>query len=399
MSGEPTMPKEAWIVPLLEDWRARGLERRLNILPRAGGKFPAAGREVLNFASNDYLDLAHDPHVQGRASEAMARFGSGSAASRLMAGTLECHAELEAALASWQSFPAALVFGSGCLANLGTLAVLLGRDDVAFVDRLAHATILDGVALSRARLRRFQHNDPDHLGRLLAQAAATRRPRGRFLVATESVFSMDGDLAPLAALAEAADRYEAMLLVDEAHALGVFGPRGAGLVAAAGLGQRVNVQIGTLSKALASYGGFACCSATVRELLIQRSRQFIYTTALPPASAAAALAALEIVCRRPELGPTLLARAESFRRELQGAGLRVMPSAGQIVPLLVGDSAKAVRLSERLKAEGILAPAIREPTVPRGTARLRLSVTLAHGEDDLRRAAVAVANAVAAESG
>ena len=177
----------------------------------------------------------------------------------------------------------------------------------------------------------------------MAQAANARRPHSRFLVATESVFSMDGDRAPLAPLCEAAEQYEAMLLVDEAHALGVFGPLGAGLVQAERLNRQVNVCAGTLSKALASYGGFVCCSAAVRDLLIQRSRQFIYSTALPPASAAAALAALEIVRKRPELGPTLLARAESFRQQLQTAGLSVMPSAAQIIPLLVGDSAKAVR--------------------------------------------------------
>jgi 8-amino-7-oxononanoate synthase len=391
------MQEEAWITPLLEGLQARGLERRLEVLPLAGGKFVAGGRVVLNFSSNDYLDLARDPHVAGRAGEALARFGSGSAASRLVTGTLECHAELEAALASWQSYPAALVFGSGCLTNMGTLSAVLGRDDTAFADRLAHATILDGILLSRARLHRFRHNDPDHLRQLLAQAAANRRRGSRFLVATESVFSMDGDRAPLAALAEAARRYEAMLLVDEAHALGVFGPHGAGLVAAERLGQRVNACTGTLSKALASYGGFVCCSAALRALLIQRSRPFIYSTALPPASAAAALAALEVVRRRPELGPKLLARAESFRRQLEAAGLRVMPSDTQIIPLLVGDNAKAVRLSERLKTEGILAPAIREPTVPRGTARLRLSVTLAHDADDLRRAAAAIAGAAAEE--
>ena len=314
-----------------------------------------------------------------------------------MTGTLECHAELEAALASWQSYPAALVFGSGCLTNLGTLSAILGRDDVAFVDRLAHATILDGIVLSRARLHRFRHNDPDHLDRLLAHATATRRPGGRFLVVTESVFSMDGDRAPLGPLAAAAGRYDAMLLVDEAHALGVFGPRGAGFTLAGRLTDRVGACTGTLSKALGGYGGFVCGSAALRALLIQRSRQFIYSTALPPASAAAALAALEAVCQRPGLGPELLARAQSFRQQLQAAGLNVMPADTQIVPLLIGPSDRAVRLSGRLKAKGILAPAIREPTVPRGTARLRLSVTLAHIADNLQRAAAAIAEAASEE--
>ena len=391
------MREEGWITPLIEGLRARGLERKLNVLPCVGGKFVAAGREFLNFASNDYLDLAREPQVIDRAKEFLGRFGAGGTASRLLTGTLDCHAELEEALASWQSYPAALVFGSGALANMGTIPALVGRDDAVFADRLVHATILDGVALSRARLHRFRHNDADDLRRLLAKAAAQRRPGVRFLVATESVFSMDGDRAPLGPLCEVAEQYQTMLLVDEAHALGVFGPEGAGLLKSERLGGRVNACIGTLSKALASYGGFICCSAALRTLLIQRSRTFIYSTALPPASAAVALAALEIVRARPELGPTLLARAESFRQELQASGLEVMPSTAQIIPLLVGDSTKAVLLSERLKERGIIAPATREPTVPRGTARLRLSVTLAHSADDLCRAAAAIAEAAAEE--
>jgi glycine C-acetyltransferase/8-amino-7-oxononanoate synthase len=312
-------------------------------------------------------------------------------------GTLDCHAELEAALAAFQSSPAALVFGSGFLANVGVISAILGRSDTAFADRLSHATILDGIALGRAKLHRFRHNDVGHLASLLAQAAATRRPGDRFLIATESVFSMDGDLAPLEELCDVAGRYDAMLMVDEAHALGVMGPGGAGLVRAHGLAQFVNVRTGTLSKALGSYGGFVACSNDLRTLLVQRARSFIYSTALPPASAGAALAALEILGSTPDLGAKLLRRANLLRRLLSEAGLAVPPSESQIIPLVVGASQRAVRLSERLKAEGILAPAIRVPTVPRGTARLRLSVTLAHSEADLQLAAAAIAEAVRLE--
>lgn len=391
------MENESWVTPLLRQLRADGRERTLNVLPRAGGRFSMDGREYLNFSCNDYLDLSRDPRVLSRAAETMGRYGAGSGASRLVTGTLACHAELEAALASFQSYPAVIVFGSGCLANVGVLSTVLGRSDVVFADRLIHATIIDGIVLSRAKLCRFAHNDIEQLDSLMTRAAAARRPGFRFLVVTESVFSMDGDRAPLRDLCEVASRHEAMLLVDEAHALGVFGPHGAGLVREHGLGNRVNACTATLSKALGSYGGFVACSTELQALLINRSRPFLYSTGLPPASVGAALAALEIIRSTPHLGPTLLARAELFRRQLRELGLNVMHSESHIIPLLIGDNATAWRFSARLKAKGILATAIREPTVPRGTARIRLSVTLAHAEEDLQQAATAIAEAARQE--
>ena len=260
------MENEGWVPPVLRQLRAEGRERTLNVLPRAGGRFSMDGREYLNFSCNDYLDLSRDPRVLSRAAETMARYGAGAGASRLVTGTLDCHAELEAALASFQSYPAAIVFGSGCLANVGVLSTVLGRSDVVFADRLVHATIIDGIVLSRAKLYRFPHNDIEQLDSLMTRAAAARRPAIRFLVATESVFSMDGDRAPLRALCEVASRHEAMLLVDEAHALGVFGPHGAGLVREHGLGNRVNACTATLSKAMGSYGGFVACSTELQAL-------------------------------------------------------------------------------------------------------------------------------------
>ncbi len=391
------MENESWISPQLRQLQADGLERTLNVLPRAGGKFVAEGREFLNFSCNDYLDLARDPRVLSRAAATMGCFGAGAGASRLVTGTLDCHAELEAGLASFLSYPAALVFGSGCLANIGILSTVLGRNDVVFADRLVHATILDGIALSRAQLVRYPHNDIEQLDGLMTRAAGSRSPGVRFLVVTESVFSMDGDQAPLPALCDLAGRHAAMLLVDEAHALGVFGPHGAGLVSELGLGDRVNACTATLSKALGSYGGFVACSSELRALLINRSRPFIYSTGLPPASVGAALAALEVIRSTSNLGSTLLTRSALFRRQLRELGLNVMDSASQIIPLLIGDNTRALRLSARLKAGGILATAIREPTVPRGTARIRLSVTLAHTEDDLRHAATTLAEAAREE--
>ncbi|MGC8641351.1 MAG: 8-amino-7-oxononanoate synthase [Isosphaeraceae bacterium] len=391
------MDNERWIAPVLEQLRADDRERSLHVLPRSGGRFAIDGRDFLNFSSNDYLNLSNHPRVQSRAAEAIYRQGAGAGASRLVTGTLACHAELEEALAAWHARPAALVFGSGCLANVGLISSIVGRGDLVWADRLVHATILDGIVLSRAKLSRWPHNDIDQLDRMITRAAAARRRDERFLVVTESVFSMDGDQAPLRGIAEIAKRHDAMLLVDEAHALGVFGPEGAGLVREQGLVDGVNACTATLSKAMGSYGGFVTCSRELQALLVNRARTFIYSTGLPPPSVGAALAALEIIRAEPERGPTLLARAERFRRQLRDLGLSVMKSDSQIIPLLIGDNAKTLRLSARLRTMGILANAIREPTVPRGTARIRLSVTLAHGDDDLRRATLAIAEAARQE--
>ena len=224
------MDNEAWITPVLDHLRADDCERALNVLPRSGGKFLIDGREYLNFSCNDYLDLSRDPRVLRGAWEALKRYGAGAGASRLVTGTLPCHAELEEMLAAFLSRPAAVVFGSGCLANVGLISSVVGRGDLVFADRLVHATIIDGIVLSRAKLCRFPHNDLDGLDRLLTRAAAARRPGLRLLVTTESVFSMDGDQAPLREVCEIASRHDAMLLVDEAHALGVFGPCGTGLL-------------------------------------------------------------------------------------------------------------------------------------------------------------------------
>jgi 7-keto-8-aminopelargonate synthetase-like enzyme len=263
-----------------------------------------------------------------------------------------------------------------------------------FVDRLAHASLVDAAVLSRAGIRRFRHNDAAHLDALLRDCPAT----GRRLVLTESVFSMDGDLAPLADLAEAAGRHEAMLLVDEAHATGVFGPGGSGCIRAAGLEDRINLSMGTLSKALGSQGGFAACSTEWRALLVNNARSFIYSTGLAPASAGAAIGALEILERDPGMGARLLLRAAAVRDCLKAAGLNTGASASQIIPVIVGDTERAVRVMRRLRDAGMLAVAIRPPTVPAGTARIRLSITLEHTDADLARLTDAVIDAVRRES-
>ncbi len=372
------MQTESWMPLALEELRAQQLERELQVMPD-----PADGAPLLNFASNDYLNLARDPRVTAAAADALRRWGAGAGASRLVSGTWECHARLEQTLARLKGRPAALAFGSGFLASLGTVAALVDRGDRVVADRLAHASLLDGARLSRAELRRFQHNDVDHLVDCLRRAPAARRT----LVVTESVFSMDGDRAPLAAIAAASQAHGAMLLVDEAHATGVWGPGGAGCVCAGGAPDGVTVALGTLSKALGAYGGFVAGSDALRRWLINRARAFIFSTALPPACAGAALGALDCLARHPGMGAELLRRAAVFRARLRDAGLDTGRSESQIVPLMVGDCGRALALARRLRGHGILAVAIRPPTVPAGTARLRLSVTLAHTPEALTQAA------------
>ena len=367
----------------LAEMSAQGLYRRLEARPSVGGRFDLNGRCILNFSSNDYLDLAGDERLKAAAVAAVAEYGCGAGASRLMSGHLEMHRRLERSLAALAGRDEALVFGSGFLTNLGVIGALVGRGGYVFADRLSHASIIDGARLSGAKLLRYRHNDPEHLETLL------RRPHGtgRAIIVTDSIFSMDGDMAPLAELAELARRHECLLVVDEAHAIGVFGPRGQGACGALDPPVGADIIIGTLSKALGGYGGFVAGSSELRERLINGARSFIYSTALPPACLGAAIAATEALAERPEMGGELLARAAHFRDLLAAAGLDVGPSCSQIVPVMVGDNDRALALSRKLAAEDIIAVAIRPPTVPAGTARLRMSVTLAHRKEDLGRAA------------
>jgi 8-amino-7-oxononanoate synthase len=353
----------------------RGLLRRLLTHPPT----------VLSFSSNDYLDLARDPRLEAAACEAVRRLGCGATASRLMAGNLEEHEALEADLARLVGHEAALLFGSGFLTNLGVLTALAGRGTHVFADRLNHASLVDGMLLSRATCHRYRHRDMAHLDALLKQ---TDGPR---LIVSDSVFSMDGDIAPVEALTALAERHGALLVVDEAHAIGVFG-KGGGVCRERGV--LPDVAIGTLSKALGGYGGFAACSKAVRALLINRARSFIYSTGLPPACLGSGTAAVSIVEETPELGAELLRRAGRFRHRLADRGLRLGPTESQIVPVIIGPNEAAVAASQRLRARGIVATAVRPPTVPAGTARLRLSVTLAHSEADLDAVADAVAECV-----
>lgn len=378
-----------WIAQELQALESEGLLRRVKARPSGDGCIAVeGGRALLDFSSNDYLALARDPRVTARAAEALARDGSSASASRLMSGTFPVHDELEQALAVLVGKEAALLFGSGYAMNLGVLSALAGRDDAIFADRLVHASLIDGARLSGAALKRFAHNDAASLERLLSSTPV----RGRRFVVCESVYSMDGDLAPLESLASLSRSNDALFIVDEAHALGVFG-NGRGLCHALPGELAPDLVLGTLGKALGSFGGFAAGSRLLRELLVNRARSFIYSTALPPASAAAALAAVEIVAQEPGLGADLLQRAAALSSSLRAAGLQAPAATSQILPVHIGDNRLALRLAEALEARGVLAVAIRPPTVPEGTARLRLSVTLSHRADDLSLAARTIAEA------
>jgi 8-amino-7-oxononanoate synthase len=331
------------------------------------------GSHLIHFGSNDYLGLAADPRVEAAVAASVSQYGWGSGASPLILGHSKLHQELGRRLAEFEGTESALVFPSGFAANAGAVAALVGTGDVVFTDRNNHASLLDGCRLSRADVRAYPHGDWRALARLL-----DRRSNGRRLIVTDSLFSMDGDLAPLAELADLAERYEAMLLIDEAHATGVFGARGSGVAEHMGVEDRIPVRVGTLSKALGGVGGFVAGSRALVEWLVNRARPYIYSTAAPAAAAAAALAALEIVKQEPERRTVLLQRSAELRARLAGDGWNLGRSASQIIPIVVGDPTRAVGLSSALRQQGLYVPAIRPPTVPEGQACLRISLTSAH---------------------
>lgn len=363
----------------------QGLRRHLHPVASAAAAWTdASGQRWLNLASNDYLGMATDEDIIAAAARALSQDGAGAAASRLVTGTLPAHVALERELAEFLGQPRALVFGSGYLANLGVLDALCDRRSVVFGDRLNHASLIDGVRLAGARLQRYRHNDCDHLVELLRRHgfADGRRP----IIVTDSVFSMDGDQARLADLATIAAEHDALLVVDEAHALGVLGPRGRGLCADAGI--QADVITGGFGKALGGYGGFAATSEPLAEYFINRARTLIYSTGLPPASVASVHAALRrIRDRQGELGITLMQRVRAFRDALGAAGLELAEPESAILPIPVGDNHRAVAMAEALHDRGIICSAIRPPTVPAGTARLRATVTLGHSPDRLAEAA------------
>ncbi len=373
----------------LAELREAGLERRLRLVEGAQGpRVTLDGREVLLLCSNNYLGLADDSRVREAAAEAALRWGAGAGAARLISGNMEPHRELEQRLAGFKGYARALLFGSGYLANTGVIAALAGPGEAVFSDQLNHASIIDGCRLSRAETVVYRHRDLDHLEWGLKRAAGTPA-----LIVTDGVFSMDGDVAPLPELLALARRHGARLMVDEAHATGALGPGGRGSVAAAGLSGEVDVVVGTLGKALGSYGAYACASEEVVAYLLNRARPFVFSTALPPPALGAAATALTILEAEPERVERLQRNGATLRAALAAEGLEPTASTTQIVPLEIGDAAPTMALCERALERGVFAQGIRPPTVPEGSSRLRFTVMATHEPAELERAAHEVAAA------
>lgn len=367
----------------------RHLRRHLRVLSSPQGPCGVLdGREVVHFSSNDYLGLASEPWLHEAAAQAASKYGWGSGASRLISGNQPPHEELEAALARSKKTEAALAFSCGFATAVGTVPALVGRDDVILLDKLCHACLVDGARLSQATLRVFPHNDVDKLASHL-RWARQKFPRSRILILVESVYSMDGDLAPLREIVEAKNRYGAFLLVDEAHGVGVLGPEGRGLVAELGLQNEVEVQMGTLGKALGSAGGYIAGSAILIDWLINRARSFIFSTAPPAAQAAAATAALQWL-ETPE-GRSRLAKLDSLRT-LWGTIHASLPPSSAIIPIPLGPEEEALRAAEYLLKNGCFVPAVRYPTVPKGAARLRLTLTARHSPAHLQQVAALISS-------
>ena len=373
----------------LEEIRQLGLYRKLRLISGPQGpRVLLDGRPVLLLCSNNYLGLADHPRVREAAAEAAMRYGVGAGASRLVSGNMTIHRRLEEQIAEFKGSPACVVFGSGYLANTGVVSALAREGDVVFSDALNHASIIDGCRLARADTFVYDHCDMEHLEWGLQEADG----RGSLIV-TDGVFSMDGDVAPLAEIVELAQRYDARVMVDDAHGVGALGPEGRGAVADASVEDEVDIVIGTLGKSLGSYGAYACCDRTMAKYLVNTARSLIFSTALPPPAVAGALAALELLVEQPERVLKLQRNARLMAEALADEGIDT-GSNTQILPIVVGSAEASVAASERLLERGIFAQAIRPPTVPAGTSRLRLAVMASHSASELRPAAREIAKAV-----
>ena len=366
----------------LAEVKESGLYRRLRAVEGAqDAAIVLEGQEVLLFSSNNYLGLANHPALKQAAQKAIEKYGCGSGASRLISGSMAVHHELEQRLAALKKTEAALVFPTGYHANIGLLSALMEPGDTILSDSLNHASIIDGCRLSRADTRVYRHADTVHLDELLQACPAT----GRRLIVTDSVFSMDGDLAPLAEIVRLAQQYDAWVMVDEAHATGVFGPHGSGLVEELGLTGQVDIQMGTLGKALGCVGAFVAGSHALIDWLVNRARSFIYTTAIPPAMAAAVLAALDIVEREPERRQQLWANTRELADGLRSLGYTLGATRSQILPVIIGEARETMVVAEAILQRGVFAHGIRPPTVPEGTSRIRVTPMATHTSEHLSR--------------
>lgn len=374
----------------LKELERKGLRRQLRRLDGPqGARTVIEGKECILLSSNNYLGLTEHPAVKEAAKLAVDRLGAGAGGSRLTTGNYALHEELEQELARFKRTESSIIFGTGYAANLGAIQALAGREDAVLSDELNHASIIDGCRLSRAEVRVYRHRDLEHLEEMLRQAQGHRRR----LIVTDGVFSMDGDLAPLPDIVALAERYNAFVMVDDAHATGVFGGRGTGTVEHFGLEGRVQVQMGTLSKALGSAGAYVAGARELIEYLRNRARSFIFSTAPPPAAVGAALAALRLVEGLPEIREQLWRNARYLRTGLEKMGYTVPAEDSPIIPILIGDASKTMYLAQALLEEGVFAPGIRPPTVPQGTSRIRVTVMALHTRNDLDQSLSAFARA------
>ncbi|MCZ6515495.1 MAG: 8-amino-7-oxononanoate synthase [Acidobacteria bacterium] len=384
----------SWLQNELASLRRRHLLRKLRWADRVGprirlrGPDDGTGHNVLLFCSNNYLGLADHPELIAAARRATEEFGCSASASRLISGSLELHRQLEETLARWMGTESALVFNSGYQANVGLISALAKEGDVIFSDRLNHASLIDGCRLARAEVRVFRHADAGHLRTLLAESN-TKGAKGKRIILTESIFSVDGDRAPLGEIASLAREFDALLIVDEAHGIGVLGAKGTGLVGELGIEKQVDIRMGTLGKALGSFGAFVAAQREVTDYLINRARSFIYSTALPPATLAASLAAIEVVQKEPERRQALWKNVRVLSDGLKKQGWRLVSEGSHIMPVLVGEAGETMAVTEELLACGIFVQGLRPPTVPEGTCRLRLTPMATHTAGDLTEALAA----------
>jgi len=379
----------------LDELRQLGLYRRLRMISGPQGpRVVLDGEPVLLLCSNNYLGLADHPRVREAAADAAMRWGVGAGASRLVSGSMTVHRRLEDSLADFKGSGACVLFGSGYLANTGVISALCGDGDVVFSDALNHASIIDGCRLSRAETFVYDHADVEHLEWGLQRAGGAAS-----MIVTDGVFSMDGDVAPLEEICLLARRHDVRVVVDEAHGTGALGPGGRGAVAEAGLEDEVDLVVGTLGKALGSYGAYVCCDKEMAKYLVNTARTLIFSTALPPPAAAGAMAALDLLREQPRRIEKLQANARVLREAIEEEGFDTGASSTQVVPLVIGDAGAAMRACEAALADGVFAQAIRPPTVPEGTSRLRLAVMASHTKSELRAAARTLAKAVHAAGG
>ncbi|MBC19583.1 MAG: 8-amino-7-oxononanoate synthase [Planctomycetaceae bacterium] len=371
-----------WLSGALRQWDARHLRRKLRV--RNGPQQPTivfGGKTLAHFGANDYLNLANDSRIVQAVQTAMTRHGWGSGASPLISGHTEQHAEVAEAVARFEQCDAALLFSSGFAANAGTIPALVGRDDAIFADQKNHASLIDGCRLSGAPISVYRHGDAEHLELLLQRSNCN----GKRLIVTDSLFSMDGDFAPLQQIAQLRERFNCMLLIDEAHATGVFGASGRGVAERMGVESSIDIKIGTLSKALGGCGGFVCGQQSLIDWLINRARSYVFSTSPPAAGIAATATALEIVRQEPQRRKLLLERATALRDALRTLGFKTGETESQIIPLRIGPADRVMEITQQLLEAGFFVPAIRPPSVPEQECLLRISLTYGHNETTIAR--------------